>query len=157
MEQCWLIVLVLSVLLSVVGLTLLGLLIQKIRKCCRREDKPYGLKKHQTGDYSLLEILDEDDAVDGGQAAQRRPTLDLHGKTRQEALQAVDQFILSNQNSYHKNKTSSRLVNIITGRGLHSVNNFPVLKMETQKYLEKKGLNYSINSKGGQLTVDLKS
>lgn len=77
--------------------------------------------------------------------------IDLHGMTRSEASQEVMHFLkecVSNHN--HK-------VRIITGRGLHSINNEGVLKSHIENYLVDHGYKFSnakINEGGeGALVV----
>ena len=50
--------------------------------------------------------------------------LDLHGKTREEAIMMVQNFVMT----CHENQFRTAL--IITGKGLHSGNQGPVLKRE---------------------------
>ena len=54
---------------------------------------------------------------------------DLHGMTSAEAVAAVGRFIESSRHSGH------RCVSIIHGRGLHSKDNRPILKMRVREYL----------------------
>ncbi|KAH9489029.1 hypothetical protein Btru_039666 [Bulinus truncatus] len=126
------------------------------RRRRQNEIKSPAVQTHTRSDDVVLDIVDGDIEVDGGPRSKRKPTLDLHGMSRQQALQEVPQFIQNAKTRYH-NENGSRHVNIITGRGLHSENRFPVLKVETKKFLERVGLKFFSNSKGGQLVVDLKS
>ena len=62
--------------------------------------------------------------------------LDLHGKTREEAIMMVQNFVMT----CHANQFRTAL--IITGKGLHSGNEGPVLKREVQLWLERNGKQY---------------
>ncbi len=65
--------------------------------------------------------------------------LDLHGKTREEAIMMVQNFLMT----CHSNQFRSAL--IITGKGQHSGNQGPVLKREVQLWLERNGKQYIID------------
>ena len=62
--------------------------------------------------------------------------IDLHGKTRDEAIKIVQKFVID---CYQK-KIRSAL--IITGKGHHSAENAPVLKREVKLWLERNGDSY---------------
>lgn len=62
--------------------------------------------------------------------------LDLHGKTREEAIMMVQNFVMS----CHANQLRSAL--IITGKGHNSGNQGPVLKREVQLWLKRNGEKY---------------
>ena len=62
--------------------------------------------------------------------------LDLHGKTREEAIMMVQNFVMT----CHANQFRTAL--IITGKGIHSGNQGPVLKREVQLWLERNGKQY---------------
>ena len=62
--------------------------------------------------------------------------LDLHGKTREEAIMMVQNFVMT----CHVNQFRTAL--IITGKGHHSGNQGPVLKREVQLWLERNGKQY---------------
>ena len=62
--------------------------------------------------------------------------IDLHGKTRDEAIQIVQKFVID---CYQKNFRSAL---IITGKGHHSAEKFPVLKTEITLWLERNGDSY---------------
>ena len=62
--------------------------------------------------------------------------LDLHGKTSEEAIMMVQNFVMT----CHANQFRTAL--IITGKGLHSGNQGPVLKREVQLWLERNGKQY---------------
>ena len=62
--------------------------------------------------------------------------LDLHGKTREEAIMMVQNFVMT----CHANQFRKAL--IITGKGHHSGNQGPVLKREVQLWLERNGKQY---------------
>ena len=57
--------------------------------------------------------------------------IDLHGKTRDEAIKIVQKFVLD---CYQKNLRSAL---IITGKGHHSAEKAPVLKREVKLWLER--------------------
>ena len=62
--------------------------------------------------------------------------IDLHGKTRDEAIKIVQKFIID---CYQKNFRSAL---IITGKGHHSAGKAPVLKREIKLWLERNGDSY---------------
>ena len=62
--------------------------------------------------------------------------IDLHGKTRDEAIKIVQKFVID---CYQKNLRSAL---IITGKGHHSVEKDPVLKREVKFWLERNGEPY---------------
>tara|TARA_B100000700_G_C14342156_1_gene533181 strand:+ start:44 stop:496 length:453 start_codon:yes stop_codon:yes gene_type:complete len=62
--------------------------------------------------------------------------IDLHGKTRDEAISIVQKFVFD---CYQKNFRSAL---IITGKGHHSTEKEPVLKREVKLWLERNGDNY---------------
>ena len=62
--------------------------------------------------------------------------IDLHGKTRDEAIKMVQKFVID---CYQKNFRSAL---IITGKGYHSAENAPVLKREVRLWLERNGDAY---------------
>ena len=62
--------------------------------------------------------------------------IDLHGKTRDEAIKIVQKFVVD---CYHKNLSSAL---IITGKGQHSAEKEPVLKKEVKFWLERNGESY---------------
>ena len=62
--------------------------------------------------------------------------LDLHGKTREEAIMMVQNFVMT----CHANQFRTAL--IITGKGNHSGSKGPVLKKEVQLWLERNGTQY---------------
>jgi len=62
--------------------------------------------------------------------------LDLHGKTREESIMMVQNFVMT----CHANQYRTAL--IITGKGHHSGNQGPVLKREVQLWLERNGKQY---------------
>ena len=65
--------------------------------------------------------------------------IDLHGKTRDEAIKIVQKFVID---CYQKNLRSAL---IITGKGHHSAEKDPVLKREVKFWLEKNGESYISN------------
>ena len=70
--------------------------------------------------------------------SQKRPDdeIDLHGKTRDEAIKIVQKFVID---CYQKNLRSAL---IITGKGHHSAEKDPVLKREVKFWLERNGESY---------------
>ena len=62
--------------------------------------------------------------------------IDLHGKTRDEAIKIVQKFVID---CYQKNFRSAL---IITGKGYDSAENAPVLKREVRLWLERNGVAY---------------
>ena len=62
--------------------------------------------------------------------------LDLHGKTREESIMMVQNFVMT----CYANQFRTAL--IITGKGHHSGNQGPVLKREVQLWLERNGKQY---------------
>ena len=65
--------------------------------------------------------------------------LDLHGKTRGEAIMMLQNFVMT----CHANQFSTALV--ITGKGHHSGKGGPVLKREVQLWLDRNGKQYISN------------
>ncbi|MBF0287134.1 MAG: Smr/MutS family protein [SAR324 cluster bacterium] len=63
-------------------------------------------------------------------------TLDLHGKTREEAIMMVQNFIMTGY--HHKFRT----LLIITGIGKHSGKGGPVLNQVVNNWLQKNGARY---------------
>ena len=71
------------------------------------------MKKLRAGDFSV------------------QARLDLHGLTRDEAKPALERFI-------HQSKVAGhRCLLVVTGRGLHSVDEIPVLKAGVQQWLTR--------------------
>ncbi len=62
--------------------------------------------------------------------------LDLHGKTREESIMMVQNFVMT----CHAYQFRTAL--IITGKGHHSGKQGPVLKREVQLWLERNGKQY---------------
>ena len=62
--------------------------------------------------------------------------LDLHGKTREEAIMMVQNFVMT----CHANQFRTAL--IITGKGRNSGNQGPVLNKEVKHWLERNGEPY---------------
>ena len=62
--------------------------------------------------------------------------LDLHGKTREEAIMMVQNFVMT----CHADQFRSAL--IITGKGRNSGNQGPVLNKEVKHWLERNGKPY---------------
>nr|XP_045604920.1 uncharacterized protein LOC123762453 isoform X2 [Procambarus clarkii] len=77
--------------------------------------------------------------------SRERWELDLHGMYRHEAGVAVNSFL-------RKHSDESR-VRIITGRGLHSEKNQPVLKPHVINLISQRGLSYKVVSKGGCIDI----
>jgi DNA-nicking Smr family endonuclease len=61
-------------------------------------------------------------------------TLDLHGLTREPARLAVREFLLRNRN------LGRRCVRVITGRGLNSRDQIPVLRQNLEVWLTRSGM-----------------
>ena len=68
-------------------------------------------------------------------AERNTPVIDLHGMTVREAKEWCQYFI-------RITKYSGHIVNIITGKGLHSVNGHPVLKTVITKLLKKMNIEH---------------
>ena len=62
--------------------------------------------------------------------------MDLHGKTREEAIMMVQNFVMT----CHANQFRTAL--IITGKGRNSGNQGPVLNKEVKHWLERNGKPY---------------
>ena len=62
--------------------------------------------------------------------------IDLHGKTRDEAIKIVQKFVID----CHQKNLRSAL--IITGKGNHTAEKIPVLKREVKLWLERNGDSY---------------
>jgi DNA-nicking Smr family endonuclease len=76
-------------------------------------------KKKQSSTYDSVPRPDEE--------------LDLHGKTREEAIMMVQNFVMT----CHANQLRTAL--IITGKGRNSGDRVPVLKREVNLWLERNG------------------
>ena len=76
-----------------------------------------------------------------GRDSLKRPDdeIDLHGKTRDEAIKIVQKFVID---CYQKNLRSAL---IITGKGHHSAEKDPVLKREVKFWLERNGESYILD------------
>ena len=61
--------------------------------------------------------------------------IDLHGMTREEARAAITRFLASARLKHH------RCVLIVTGRGIHSEDSVPVLKIALQRWLRRAPLD----------------
>ncbi len=66
-------------------------------------------------------------------------TLDLHGKTREEAIMMVQNFVMT---AYHQR---FRTLLIITGKGKHSGKEGPILNQVVKNWLQKNGTRYIKN------------
>ena len=68
----------------------------------------------------------------------KRPddAIDLHGKTRDEAIKIVQKFVID----CFQKKFRSAI--IITGKGHHSAEKAPILKREVKLWLERNGDSY---------------
>ena len=82
----------------------------------------YPPKKKQSSLYNTVSRPDQE--------------LDLHGKTREEAIMMVQNFVAT----CHKQDFRTAL--IITGKGRNSGNQGPVLKKEVKHWLERNGKPY---------------
>ena len=87
-------------------------------------DKSYKRKK-QSSKYGSLSVPDQE--------------LDLHGKTREEAIMIVQNFLIT----CHAKQFQTGL--IITGKGLNSGNQGPVLKKGVEHWLKRNGNPYLRN------------
>ncbi|XP_059152531.1 uncharacterized protein LOC131938490 [Physella acuta] len=76
-------------------------------------------------------------------------TIDLHGHSRQSAIQKTRDFIWSSK----QNGTKS--VKIITGRGKHSPNGFPVIRETLKKMFDREGIKHTSDNRGGAVVIDL--
>ncbi|HIF70144.1 MAG: Smr/MutS family protein [SAR324 cluster bacterium] len=63
-------------------------------------------------------------------------TIDLHGKTQEEAIRMVQNFVKTSHTHGLRN------VLIITGKGLHSGTQGPVLKHSVEQWLQRNGTPY---------------
>ena len=79
-------------------------------------------KKKQASPYNTVSRPDQE--------------LDLHGKTREEAIMMVQNFVMT----CHANQFRTAL--IITGKGRNSGNQGPVLNKEVKHWLERNGKPY---------------
>ena len=79
-------------------------------------------KKKQASPYNTVSRPDQE--------------LDLHGKTREEAIMMVQNFVMK----CHANQFRTAL--IITGKGHNSGNQGPVLNKEVKHWLERNGKPY---------------
>ena len=82
--------------------------------------------------------------------------IDLHGLHAQEAKEKVKEFLEKAEKDYKSWITrGERYVYIITGRGKHSENHYPVLKNVATDILNESGFSYKVQAYGGMLEVDL--
>lgn len=74
-------------------------------------------------------------------------SIDLHNKTRYIARNILIETL--------KNKKKNEKVEIIVGRGLHSVNNIPIMKNFVIRYLTSKNIKYKFkeHSKEGVIII----
>lgn len=91
------------------------------------------------------------------------PCIDLHGRTKNDAISALASFLNSHRSSTailnamldaSRNKPCPVLV--ITGSGKHSKDG-PVLRSAIEKYLEKRQMHFVLNRGKGAFTVDCAS
>ncbi|CAL6000074.1 Conserved_hypothetical protein [Hexamita inflata] len=84
--------------------------------------------------------------------------IDLHQKSFQKAMEFVRTTINKLVNKLVKMKKQSTIeLIIITGRGNHSVGNWPILKISVLKLLQAHNIAYVLDSqtKGGQIIVTI--
>lgn len=79
-------------------------------------------------------------------SSNREGSVDLHGLGRWGAVETVEKVLLERRNG---------TVRVITGRGLHSLGQKPVIKPLVDAYLQRNGYWTRWHSKGGACTVDL--
>ncbi|XP_013075158.2 uncharacterized protein LOC106061535 [Biomphalaria glabrata] len=86
-------------------------------------------------------------------------TIDLHRYTVREAIFLVKDYLRLKQNDYKNScyTENHRYINIVTGRGLHSKDGIPRIKLAVNQYLEDKGYNFQWVNAGGMVIVDLAS
>ncbi|KAK6982714.1 bromodomain-containing protein [Biomphalaria glabrata] len=86
-------------------------------------------------------------------------TIDLHRYTVREAIFLVKDYLRLKQNDYKNScyNENHRYINIVTGRGLHSKDGIPRIKLAVNQYLEDKGYNFQWVNAGGMVIVDLAS
>ncbi|KAK0045912.1 bromodomain-containing protein [Biomphalaria pfeifferi] len=86
-------------------------------------------------------------------------TIDLHRYTVREAIFLVMDYLRLKQNDYKNScyNEKHRYINIVTGRGLHSKDGIPRIKLAVNQYLEDKGYNFLWVNAGGMVIVDLAS
>lgn len=70
-------------------------------------------------------------------------SIDLHGLRVQEALDILDEYIDRVGAHARMNGLANAKLEVITGRGVHSVRNIPILKPAVEKHLRAIGLRYS--------------
>jgi hypothetical protein len=81
-------------------------------------------------------------------------TIDLHGKTKSEALKRLTSFM--DQVSSAKPKSTNVWVLVITGSGAHS-NNGPILRTSVESLFQKRKMKYMVNPGKGSFSVDVNS
>lgn len=72
-----------------------------------------------------------------------RTSIDLHGLRVQEALDILDEYLDHAMASARMNGSQSAKLEVITGRGVHSVRNIPILKPAVEKHLRELGHRFS--------------
>ena len=74
--------------------------------------------------------------------------IDLHNNTRYIAREKLNTLLKTEKN---------KKIEIIVGRGLHSINNIPVIKNYVIKYLKSKNIKYIFkkHSKEGVILINI--
>lgn len=70
-------------------------------------------------------------------------SIDLHGLRVQEALDILDEYLERANAQAQMTGVANAKLEVITGRGVHSVRNIPILKPAVDKHLRERGLRYS--------------
>ena len=85
--------------------------------------------------------------------------LDLHGETREKAIQKLisflDQIRLKHKkkNHLHQNENKQIVVTVVTGSGSHSMEG-PILRTAVEKVLKKRQMTYHLTHKKGAFDVN---
>lgn len=69
--------------------------------------------------------------------------IDLHGLRVQEALDILDECLERASANAQMTGVPSAKLEVITGRGVHSVRNIPILKPAVENHLREKGMRFS--------------
>lgn len=79
-----------------------------------------------------------------GNSNKRNTRLDLHGTRAREVEPKLVSFLLAKKKELRKEKMNRLYCEIITGRGLHSGPEGPVVKPKVEKYLKEKNYRFTI-------------
>ncbi|BFZ07965.1 hypothetical protein BsWGS_11004 [Bradybaena similaris] len=109
-----------------------------------RGDKPEDVKWHQQERRRKLEQILQDHALREGHTIGPRlgdyKEVDLHSYTLKEAMEVVELYLAVSLDDYQEAEVvQKRYVDVITGRGKHSKDGIPVIKLAVSEYLVAQG------------------